>query len=84
MGASLGNLVEGSVGQPVVGLFTEDFERRLNGALDVRHLYRKSVKGIRKEDSLPGDPEGYVEKVLEIGISFLRSPDGEPGKGLIC
>ena len=26
------------------------------------------------EDSLVGDPEGYVEKALETGISFHRGP----------
>ena len=29
------------------------------------------------------DPEGYVEKALETGISLNRGPDGEPGRGLI-
>jgi hypothetical protein len=28
-----------------------------------------SVKGIWREGSLAGDPEGYVEKALEMGIS---------------
>jgi len=39
-------------------------------------VYRSSVKGIRREDSLPGDPEGYVEKALELGVSLHRVPDG--------
>ena len=33
-----------------------------------------SVKGTWREDSLAWDPEGYVEKVLKIGISFHRGP----------
>ena len=76
MGASLGNLGEDSVGQSVVGSFIGVFERWLNGDLDVRHFYRSSVKGTRKEDSLPGDPEGHVEKALELGLSLHRGPDG--------
>jgi len=31
-----------------------------------------SVKGTWREESLAGDPEGYVEKALELGISFHR------------
>jgi len=76
MGASLGKLKEDSVWQPVVGSFIGVFERWLNGALDVRHFYRSSVKGTRKEDSLPGDPGGHVEKALELGVSLHRGPDG--------
>jgi len=33
-----------------------------------------SVKGTWREDSLAGDPEGYVETALETGILFNRSP----------
>jgi len=33
--------------------------------------------------SFTGDPKGYVEKALEMGISLNRSPIGEPGRGLI-
>jgi len=33
-----------------------------------------SVKGTWREDSLAGDPEGYVGKALEMGISFCRGP----------
>jgi len=33
--------------------------------------------------SFPEDPEGYVEKVLETGISLHRGPAGEPGRGLV-
>jgi len=29
-----------------------------------------------------GDPEGYVEEALEMGIPFHRVPIGEPGRGL--
>jgi len=41
------------------------------------------VKGTWREDSLPGDPEGYVEKALETVIYFNRSPAGEPGSELV-
>jgi len=51
-------------------------ERWLNGDLDVWHFYRSCVKGTRRENSLPGDPEGYVEKALELGISPHSGPDG--------
>jgi len=32
------------------------------------------VKGTWREGSLAVDPEGYIEKALETGISFHRSP----------
>ena len=32
--------------------------------------------------SFVGDPEGYVEEALEMGISFQRGPIGEPRRGL--
>ena len=35
-------------------------------------LCGSSVKGTRREGSLPGDPEGFVEKALKTGISFHR------------
>ena len=41
------------------------------------------MKGTWREGSLAGDPGGYVEKALEMGISFHRGPAGEPGRGLI-
>jgi hypothetical protein len=41
------------------------------------------MKGTWREGSLAGDPEGYVEKALEMGISFHRGPIREPGRGLI-
>ena len=34
------------------------------------------------EGSLAGYPGGYVEKALEMGISFQGGPAEEPGKGL--
>ena len=37
-------------------------------------LCGSSVKGTWREDSLAGDTEGYIEKALEIGISFHRGP----------
>ena len=56
----------------------EDFEIWLKGALEVKSssfslsLYCSSVKGTWREDSLAGDPEGNVKKVLEKGIFFHR------------
>jgi len=41
------------------------------------------VKGTWKEGSLAGDPEGKVEKTLEMGIYFHRGPAGEPGRRLV-
>jgi hypothetical protein len=42
------------------------------------------VKGTWREVFLSGDPEGYLEKVLETGISLHRdSAFGEPGGGLV-
>ena len=32
------------------------------------------MKGTQREGSLAGDHEGYVEKALEMGISFHRDP----------
>jgi hypothetical protein len=32
------------------------------------------VKGMWREGSLAGDPEGYVEKALETGSFFHRGP----------
>jgi hypothetical protein len=32
------------------------------------------VKGTWREGTLAGDPEGQVEKALEMGISFHRDP----------
>jgi hypothetical protein len=51
-------------------------------------LYGSSVKGTWREGSLAGDPEGEVEKALEIGISFHGGPfmsEGnlESGGGLV-
>ena len=37
-------------------------------------LCGSSMKGTWKEGALAGDPEGYVEKALETGISFHSSP----------
>ena len=47
-------------------------------------LCGSSVKGTWREGFLAGDPEGYAEKALEMGISFHRGPVfGEPGGGLV-
>jgi len=40
------------------------------------------VKGPRKEGALAGDTGGWIEKALEMDISFHRSPAGKPGRGL--
>jgi hypothetical protein len=53
-----------------VGLSTGDFEIWLKGALEGG----RSVKRTWREGSLVGDPEGYVERALEMGISFHRGP----------
>ena len=37
-------------------------------------LCGSSMKGTWREGSLAGDPEGYVEKALETGISFHKGP----------
>jgi hypothetical protein len=44
---------------------------------------RKCVIMTGLEGSLAGDPEGYVEKALETGISSHRGPVGEPDRGLV-
>jgi len=41
------------------------------------------VRETWRGDSFTGDPGGYVEKALEMGISLYRGPAGEPGRGLI-
>jgi hypothetical protein len=45
-------------------------------------LCGSSLEGTCREGSIAGDPEGYVEKALQTGISFYRGPTGEPGRGL--
>jgi hypothetical protein len=61
-----------------VGSSTGDFEICLKGALGVESLSLSlslcgsSVKGTWREGSLVVDPEGYVEKALEMGIFFHR------------
>ena len=80
-----------------LGSSTRDFERWLNGALEVKRLslslslslyiyiyiYGSSVKGTWSEGSVTGDPGGLVEKALEMDISFHRGPAGVPGRGLM-
>jgi len=71
------SLQGGSVGQTEMGSSTGDFEIWLKGALlevECLSLYGSSVKGTWMEGSLAGDPQGYVEKALETGISFHRGP----------
>ena len=41
------------------------------------------MKGTWREDSVAGDPEGYLEKVLETGISFYGGSFAETGGGLV-
>jgi len=82
MGSSL---YGGSVGQTEVGLSTRTLR---NGSTGLRRcsasLLGSSVKGTWRGDSLNRDPEGYLEKTLETGISFHRgSAFEEPGGGLI-
>jgi hypothetical protein len=59
MGISLNG---SSVGQPGVGLSTGDFERWLNGVVEMGSLslslYGSSAKGTWREGSLAGDPGG--------------------------
>ena len=43
------------------------------------------MKGTWREGFLAGDPEGYVEKSLETGISFHRGPVwGTWRGGVLC
>jgi hypothetical protein len=46
-------------------------------------LYGRSVMGTWREGSFAGDPEEYVEKALETGISSHTGPSGETGRGLV-
>jgi len=46
-------------------------------------LCGSSVKGTWREGFLAGDPEEYVEKALETGISFHRGPIWGTWGGLI-
>ena len=73
----------GSVGQPGVGTSTGDFVIRLKGALEVEHLTLWELcEGNLEWGSLAGDPEGFVEKALETGISSHRGPTlGNLGDG---
>jgi len=69
------SLYGGSVGQPGVGSSIGDFEIRLKGALEVVSLSLSlslSRWELWRKRSLAGDPEGYVEKALEMGSSFHR------------
>jgi len=65
----------GSGGQPGVGSSTRDFEIWLKGDLEVECLSLWELCEGNLEGGLPsGDPKGYVEKALEMGISFHRGP----------
>jgi len=69
-------LYGGLVGQPGVGSSTGDFDLWLKGDLEVWCLSfcGSSLKGTWREGFLAGDPKGYAEKALEMGISFHRGP----------
>jgi hypothetical protein len=41
------------------------------------------VKRTWRECSLAGNPEGWIEKALEMGISFHMGPTGESGMDLV-
>ena len=73
-------LCGGSVGQPGVGSSARDFEVCLKEALEVGCLSLWEFCEGKLERGLP---EGYVQKVLETGIS-IGTPFGEPGGGLVC
>jgi len=65
----------GSVGQPGVGSSSRDFEVWLKGTLELECLSMWELcEGNPREGSLAGDPEGYIEKDLETGISFHTYP----------
>jgi len=54
-----------------VGLPTRDFETWLKGALEVERLSLWELcEGNLEGGSLAGDPEVYVAKAQETGISF--------------
>jgi len=44
------------------------------GSVDVVPLCVSSVKGTWREGSVAGEPERYVPKAMETGISFHRGP----------
>jgi len=82
------SLYGGSDGQPRMGSSTGNFEIWLIGAVEVEFLslWELCEGNLEREGSLAGDPEGYVEKVLETGMAsiFIGAPFGEPGGGLVC
>jgi hypothetical protein len=64
--------------------FTGDFERWMKGAvgveqLSLRELFEENLEG----DFISGGPGGYVEKAVEMGISFHRGWAEEPGRELV-
>ena len=65
----------GSVGQPGVGSSTGDFEMWLKGALEVWSLSLWELCEGKLEGGLPcRGPKRYIEKALEMAISFHRGP----------
>jgi hypothetical protein len=74
MGAQLGT----SFGQPGAGSSAGDFEIWLKGALGVECLpLWELCKGNLEGGSLAGEPQEYVEKALEMGISLNRGSNWE-------
>ena len=71
----------GSVVQPGVGSSTRAYERWLKGDLEVERLslYGSSAKGTKKEGSLAGDSEGYVEKA-RIGPQLGNLEEDSPAR----
>ena len=79
------SLCRGPVGEPGEGFClqgtTGDSGRR---APEMEHLTVWALSGEPAGGgSFAGDHEGYERKTLEMGISFHRSPAGEPGRELI-
>ena len=80
------SLHRGSIGTHVGG---GSVHRELREVVEGRH-WKQSIpvsghtcQGNLEVGFFPEDPEGYVEKGLETGISLHRGPTGEPAKGPI-
>jgi hypothetical protein len=66
------------------GSFTRDFDRWINGALEVQRLsMRELCEGNVEGGSFTGNPGGCVNEGSEDCISPHRGPTGEPGRGLL-
>jgi len=42
-----------------------------------------SARGTWRGDSFTGDPGGYVEKALEMGMTLHSGSAGEPGRSIL-